>query len=98
MDVAAGLRGALGGREPEPARRRDARGAGAVEAVVEERIDAGPYGYLRLDDGRWVVGLSRAVAVGQPVQIVPVGFLDTFHSDRTGLDFSPLWFGAIHPR
>ncbi|MCA9492761.1 MAG: hypothetical protein KC656_12050 [Myxococcales bacterium] len=68
------------------------------EGVVEERVDAGAYCYLRLDDGRWVTGLAREVAVGERVEVVPVGFLDTFHSARTGRDFAPLWFGALHPR
>jgi hypothetical protein len=64
-------------------------------ATIEERLDAGGYSYLRLDDGRWVVGLDKGHAPGDAVRIVPFGVARDFESHRTGQTFDTLTFGML---
>ncbi len=62
--------------------------------VVEERLDAGGYTYLRVGD-RWVVGLDHGEQVGAVVEVKPLGLARDFRSARTGRTFDALWFGVV---
>jgi hypothetical protein len=64
-------------------------------ATVEERLDAGSYSYLRLDDGRWVVGLDKGHSPGEAVRVVPFGVARDFESHRTGQTFDTLTFALL---
>lgn len=62
--------------------------------TVHERVDAGGYTYLRVNEA-WVVGLDKPVAVGDTVQVRPIGRADGFESRRTGRTFDTLWFAVL---
>jgi hypothetical protein len=64
-------------------------------ATVVERVDAGGYSYLQLDDGRWVVGLDKGHLPGHPVKVTPIGVAHDFESGRTGRTFATLTFGVL---
>jgi hypothetical protein len=64
-------------------------------ATVEQRLDAGSYSYLQLDDGRWVVGLDKGHAPGDPIRVVPFGVARDFESHRTGQTFDTLTFALL---
>lgn len=63
---------------------------------VEERVEAGGYAYWKVD-GAWVVGLDKALAVGDPVEVRPIGRASHFESKRTGRTFDELWFAVVRP-
>jgi hypothetical protein len=67
----------------------------AFEGQVVERLDAGGYSYLRLQDGRWVVGLDKGHREGDAVRVLPVGLAHDFESRKTGRTFGTLTFGVL---
>ena len=70
----------------------------SFDGTVAERVAAGSYAYLRLDDGRWVVGLDHGHAAGDPVSVLPIGLAHDFESARTGRTFDTLLFGVVSDR
>jgi hypothetical protein len=64
------------------------------EGTVHERLDAGPYVYLRIDD-RWVTGLDHGLQVGDRARVEPVGLARDFVSVRTQRRFDQLWFAVV---
>jgi len=69
------------------------------QGEVIERVNAGPYVYLRLreGDGRssWLVSLRATTPAAEHVRALVVGQAERFHSRRLGRDFSPLAFAAV---
>ena len=70
----------------------------SFDGTVTERVAAGSYSYLRLEDGRWVVGLDHGHLVGDLVTVVPFGVSRDFVSARTGRTFETLVFGVLSAR
>lgn len=66
---------------------------------VVERLDAGPYAYLRVArDGAgdaWVVSMRGTVRAGDRVHVDAVGRVERFDSARLGRSFDDLWFAAV---
>ena len=64
-----------------------------------ERVAAGPYVYLRLQEpsGRreWFVSLAATTPDTSPVRALVIGRAARFHSSRLDRDFSPLSFAAV---
>ena len=65
-------------------------------AVVDERVDAGGYVYLRFGD-RWVAAIDHGLQVGDDAEVAPIGLARDFTSHRTGRRFDALWFGVARP-
>lgn len=70
---------------------------GNFSGVVAERLDAGGYTYLRVDD-TWVVTLGGGQAVGATVDVVSMGVRSDFRSRRLDRTFSHLVFGIVRHR
>lgn len=78
-----------------------------LSGVVRERLDAGPYVYLRVerddDGGRagatsvWVASVRRLAAAGGRVTVRVFARAATFDSPRLGRRFAPLLFGSVRP-
>ena len=67
-------------------------------AVVEERIAAGNYSYLRLKSGEgeyWLATMGAGEQPGTRVQARTYGVHEDFHSRRTGKTFDRLYFGEV---
>jgi hypothetical protein len=89
--------GALG---PLPRYALPAAERGSFDATVVERIDAGSYGYLRVQrDGSaapaWVVTMRPSVDVGARVRVTTFGHARDFDSRRLGRRFDDLYFAAV---
>jgi hypothetical protein len=69
--------------------------------VVLERLDAGPYEYLRVQpasgDARWVATLSRARSLDL-VDVTVIAQAARFESRRLHRTFSSLSFAVVTPR
>ncbi|QRK11080.1 hypothetical protein JQX13_14005 [Archangium violaceum] len=67
--------------------------------LVEERLRAGSYLYLRVRDPagaqHWVATLSSTASAADAVQVRIFARSEDFHSKRLGRDFSPLLFGTV---
>jgi hypothetical protein len=88
--------GASPGRRPAPAAER-----ASFDAVVLERVDAGPYGYLRVRrDGAaqtiWVVTPFVAINAGTRVHVDSFARARDFASRRLKRRFDDLYFAAVH--
>jgi hypothetical protein len=86
----------------EPASRRGAGmpfslapGGEAFAGRVDEVLPAGGYTYLRVGDA-WVVSLKKPFAVGQRVQVKPIGVAAQFESKRLGRTFGVLYFSVVN--
>lgn len=70
-------------------------------AQVVERLDAGPYAYLRVIDPTghelWAAVLSRSLTSSARVQLTPLARADHFTSRRLGRAFAPLTFATLAP-
>ena len=66
------------------------------EGAVTERVAAGGYAYLRVNE-RWVVGLDHGLTEGNLARVEPIGVAHQFHSARTGRTFDELWFAVARP-
>lgn len=70
-----------------------------LTGVVEERLSAGSYLYLRVraPDGsrHWVATLSATASRAAAVQVQVFARAEDFHSQRLGRDFAPLLFGSV---
>jgi len=64
------------------------------EGRVEERLEAGPYVYQRVD-GRWVVSLALTTPHASRVRVTAVGQAERFVSPRLGRTFDSLVFGMV---
>lgn len=66
---------------------------------VVERLETGPYTYLRLrePDGHaeWFVSLRATTPADTHVRALVIGRAERFHSRRLGREFSPLSFAAV---
>lgn len=71
-------------------------------AVVDERIRAGGYAYLKLTDSdgqqRWLATMGTGPTPGSHVHVHAYGSRTDFHSARTGKTFEQLLFGEIEPK
>jgi hypothetical protein len=71
----------------------------SFDGRVVERLDAGPYAYLRVArDGAgdaWVVSMVGKPHPGDRVHVDAVGRADHFDSARLGRRFDDLWFAAV---
>lgn len=72
----------------------------SFDATVTERVDAGSYGYLRVQrDGdatpTWVVTMRPSVGVGTRVHVTAFGHARDFDSKRLGRRFDDLYFAAV---
>jgi hypothetical protein len=72
----------------------------SFDATVIERVDAGSYGYLRVQrDGNaaptWVVTMRPSVGVGTRVHVTAFGRARNFDSKRLGRRFDDLYFAAV---
>lgn len=69
------------------------------EGVVEERLDAGSYQYLRVRDDlgakRWVATLRRGASPAGRVSVHAFALADRFESKRVSHVFTPLSFGSV---
>lgn len=69
--------------------------------VVLERLDAGPYEYLRVQpeagDARWVATLKRARTL-HAVDITVIAQAERFESRRLHRSFTSLSFAVVTPR
>jgi len=69
--------------------------------VVLERLDAGPYEYLRVqpadDEARWVATLKRARTL-HAVDITVIAQAERFESRRLHRTFTSLSFAVVTPR
>ncbi|MCH9683336.1 MAG: hypothetical protein K0V04_18010 [Deltaproteobacteria bacterium] len=76
-----------------------AEGRRQLVGVIEERLPAGGYLYLRLqpEDGasQWVVTLGGSAGVGSRVEVDNLGSRRDFHSRRLGRRFDDLVFGVV---
>lgn len=66
---------------------------------VLERLSAGPYVYLRLQQASgelaWLVSLRATTPADANVRALVVGRAEHFQSARLGREFSPLLFAAV---
>lgn len=73
--------------------------SGSLNGRVTERLDAGSYTYVLVDDGEgdptWVVTLGGAEPVGTPVKVTRFGVRDDFRSARLERTFDHLVFGIV---
>jgi hypothetical protein len=71
----------------------------AIEGIVETRIVAGDYVYLRLrssnGEQQWLVSLAATTPAESRVRALVIGRAEHFHSRRLDRDFSPLLFAAV---
>jgi hypothetical protein len=66
----------------------------AFRGQVQELLPAGGYLYLRVAD-RWVATIKKPIAVGDQVDVKPIGLADNFNSKTLRRTFSPLVFGIV---
>lgn len=89
--IAAGKSPLAGYALPSPVR---------FSARVEERIDTGPYAYLRVArDGAgetWIVAMKpRAFTAGDRVLVDALGRAEAYRSKRLQRTFDELWFAVL---
>lgn len=76
-------------------------GESQFTAVVDQRIAAGGYTYLRLrtaeGDQHWLATMGHGSDPGQRVRVRSYGVRDNFVSRRTGRTFDRLLFGEVEP-
>lgn len=68
--------------------------------VVRERLPAGSYAYLAVDDAgtrRWVATMGAGAPSGTQVQVRAYAVADDFHSRRLDRRFDRVVFGAVEP-
>lgn len=63
---------------------------------ADEVRAAGGYEYVHVAD-RWVVGLSKGIAVGDALTVKPIGRARDFVSHRTGDRYDELLFAVLAP-
>jgi len=66
---------------------------------VRQRISAGGYSYLEIDDGsavHWVATMGRGVDEGRAVTVRTFAARDDFASRRLGRSFDRVLFGVVH--
>lgn len=73
--------------------------SGALAGRVTDRLEAGSYTYVLVDDGdgvaTWVVTLGDAEPVGARVRVTRFGTRDGFRSARLDRTFEHLVFGIV---
>lgn len=66
---------------------------------VKERLPAGQYLYLRVEestgDSVWVVSLAATTPTSEHVSALVLGRAEHFHSRKLARDFDPLLFAAV---
>ncbi len=76
---------------PEP-------GAAELTGTVTERLTAGSYSYLRIQDAgdeRWIATMGAGAEVGARVIVRSFGTRRDFESPRLGRRFDELTFGSV---
>jgi hypothetical protein len=67
--------------------------------TAEDVLHVSGYTYVRLVDAsfgdRWVVGLRKAIAVGDRLSVRSIGTAQQFHSRQLQRSFDALWFGIL---
>lgn len=90
----------------EPAAPRNPLGTSALQQPepligrVTERVAAGPYLYLRLQNEsglHWVATLRRTAPADEHVRVTVFARAERFTSSRLSREFSPLSFGTVSP-
>jgi hypothetical protein len=75
--------------------------SGSLAGQIAERLDAGSYTYVLVDEGAgdrtWVVTLGDAEPVGARVRVTRFGARQDFRSARLGRTFDHLVFGIVRP-
>jgi hypothetical protein len=75
--------------------------SGSLAGRIAERLDAGSYTYVLVDEGAgdrtWVVTLGGAAPVGARVRVTRFGAGRGFRSARLGRTFDHLVFGIVRP-
>lgn len=66
-----------------------------VSGCVVERIPAGSYLYVRLDDGRWLATLRATATDSRCIESTVFARAPRFHSSRLQRDFEQLSFGTL---
>jgi hypothetical protein len=69
-----------------------------LRGCVVERVPAGSYLYVRLEDGRWLATLSATASAAPCITSTVFARAPRFHSQRLSRDFEPLAFGTLEAR
>lgn len=72
------------------------------EATVLERLEAGPYSYLRVrlassGEHAWVATMGEGAGAGAQVRIIPFGEKNGFYSRRLDRTFDRVVFATVSP-